>query len=864
MADINPLISDLGITPPSTEDNPLISDLGITRKADTQDPGVASKEPDSWGGAIKGELDAGAVLASGALAGTAGSVLRTANRMIPDWGGTKEELKSKIDSWQNAFTHEPSTPEGQYVMDQLGKVVHPVTKVLSKATGAVVGTENVPAVADAVGAIPGFDIAASVPASIVRGGIRGGAAGAEAMEQSANAAEAAGLKTSVGQTSGNPIVRAYENIASRLPGGKPLAEARDVNGQTAASVSNIIKKINPKYDESPATPRDAGVEIEEGANRSIARGKKETGEAADAMNEAVGGADTPMSAEKTHKALASITQATGIPEVDEALTAAKTRKAANVISAVSDKPKIATSYTSDGEGAHVVKSPNGETHFVEQANGDLKAWRSDTKEFDEHGNELRGKGESQARLATGAHIAASKGGNLVSDATVSHAEAGAFDALGRKGWTVEKNPNAEKTEHSWVSDSPKNPVYTVKAPATEVTPGAGAPKQSAETHFGGEWTYNPETGKSEPVTEPAKVGGPTDQIKAKLNPDTPWTFKAFRDLRTNVGRAIKGTRDLGQRTQLQRLYGVMSDDLKDFVKTKGADAEQKYEFFNSVAKQSAVQRVALEKAIKNEGGAGEVFTKAMRGSSDDAGRISRVMGAMDEEGKNTFRSVVLHRMGRVGGAQTGPFNADTFLKNWDKMSVEGKNVLFSGGNWQTAGLRKSLDSLTNALTDMKASGQLKSTLGKEMGAVGKSVSHGVGLLGALYTLREFGHPMLQLMEGHPFAAAGTVATAAAALVVNPVMSHVLTNPKLVSWLAQSTKMPKSGLPAMMVQLHQMGQKDKDAKDLESLIEGLGTATASEPKKEITPPQGTIYPKINRSAGMQPLPGGGSGIPPETM
>jgi hypothetical protein len=811
------LEDDIGATPVAPPSGSLESDLGVSAQAPPPEP--ESKEPTSFWGSTKGEADVGLSLVSGAVAGTAGSVLRTANRMIPDWGGTKEELKNKIDSWQNAFTHEPATPEGRYLMGGINKVVQPVAEGLSKATGAVVGKENVPAVADVVGAIPGVDMGAALPAALARGAVRGGAEGAEAMAATAKATEAAGLKTSVGAASGNPVIQTYENLASRLPGGTPLAETRNVNAQASASVSDIIKKINPKYDESPATPRDAGKEIEEGTQSTIARGKNQTNAAAKEMYDAVGGQDAPVSSPKLAAILPSVTGETGMPEIDKLITGAKTRTLVKTASEVIDQPKTPISYSTDGEGAHIVKSPNGETHAVEQANGDLKVWRSDTNKLDAQGNPAEGKGENTARLATLAHIATGKGGNLTSDVSVTPGVVKSYEKLANKGWTVEKNPNAETTEGGrLVSDSPKNPVFTVKAPATEATPGAGTPKQTTESHFGGEWTYDPKTGRSEPVTEPIQNGGPTDKITAKLNPETPWTFEGLKQFRTDIGKSIKRTKDPVQQRQLAQLYGASSDDLKDFVKTKGPDAEQKYEFFNSVAKTNGDQRTALEKAIKNEGGPGEIFTKAMRGSSEDAGRISRVMAAMDEDGKNTFRSVVLHRLGRVGGAQTAPFSADTFLKNWDKMSPEGKNVLFSSPRAFHAGeLRTSLDNLTNALTSAKAKGQLRSGLGKELAQAGSHLGQGAGVLGIILALKEFGSPVAHAIEGHPFMAGGTAAAMGGALAINPVMSRVLTNPKLINWLAQSTKMPKSGLPAMIVQLKQMSQKDPDAKELSDLI-----------------------------------------------
>ncbi len=849
----NPEASQL----PQAEPSALMGDLGIQ-----EDEKPAVKEPQNLWESTKGEIDAGLAIGSGVLAGTAGSVLRTANRILPDWldenSGTQQGVEEDINKLQNSLTYEPKTPEGRWTLGTVGKVVKPIAHAAGELTGSVIGKENVPVAADVAGAIPGLDFLGSAPQALVRGMVRGGSAGAEGMAASAKAAEDAGMKTSVGAASGNPIIRSYEAVASKLPGGGPLKEARDVNAQAEASVGDIIKKIHPEYDSEPTTARSAGEEIKEGVDKTILNQKKETGAAAAEMNKAVGGEHTPMAGTRLEYELNKVMKPTGIPEVDEALQGAKTRAAAKVVQGVTERPKSPTSYETDGEGAHKVTSTNGETHAVETADGNIKVIRSDTAE------EARGRGEGTDRLEVLAHTATAKGKALISDTTVSPAQAAAYEKLGRQGWKVEKNPNAEVNPDTGniLSDSPKNPVYKVTAPKTETTPGTGSPKGTSEKQFSGEWTYDPKTGKTEPVTsaKPQETAS-TDTTKAQLNPETPWTFGGYRALRTQIGRAISSTRDVGQKSQLQRLYSAMSDDLKEFVRSKGPEAEQNYEMFNSIAKKNIDSQKALTKIIKNEGGPGEIFNKAMRGSAADSDRISRVMGAMDKDGQNTLRAVVLHKMGRVSGSETGPFKADTFLKNWDKMSQPAKNALF-GGAKEAGQLRKSLDSLANALGDMKAGGQLKSGLTESIQSAGHGIGKGAGLIGALLFLKEFGHPMARIATGHPFTAAGAAIAGGTALAINPVMSRVLTNPKVVSWLAQATKVPKTGVPAMLVQLGQMGQKDPDAKDLYDLIQNSdGGATKEPPKEE---PMGTIYPKINRSAGMQPLPGGGFGIPPETM
>jgi len=646
----------------------------------------------------------------------------------------------------------------------------------------------------------------------LRGAVRGGEQGRIAMAESKAAADAAGLPSTVGSTSGNPLVQGAEALSSRLPGGGPLREARNVNPNVEASVNDIIKQIHPNYDISPPTPSEAGQEIERGARGSIAKGNAETSAAADEMNAAVGGKDAPMSANRTVQAMQEITHPTGVPEIDQAVTGTKTKVAAGIIKKIEKEPPVPTSYTTDGEGAHTVKSQNGVTEAVEQGDGNIKVTRSDTAP------EAQGKGEGTGRLELLAHSATSKGKALVSDISVSPQQAAAYDKLARRGWKVTKNPNATLNPETgnWVSDSPKNPVYKVEAPST--SGGSLTTKTPTEQMHTGEWTYDPKTGKSEPVLQNKTPEVVTQGAEAQLEDKTPWTFDGLRTLRTKIGKQIdwNPANVSLQNTQLKRAYGAMAEDLRDFVASKGPEAEQKYEFFNTVAKQNAENRKFLMKAIRNEGGSGEVFTKAMRGSADDAGRISKIMGAMNDEGKNTFRAVVLHRMGRTAGAQTAPFSADTFIRNWDKMSVEGKNALFGQG--ASNQVRKGLDSLTDAVRNMQQSGALRSNLST---AIARGVPHMGGLTGVLAGLvavREV-MPSLRLASEHPFMAAGAAAGGLTAAAINPVMSRVLTNPRTITWLATATRAPKGMLPVLLTQLNQMGKKDPDAKALDDLLSG---------------------------------------------
>jgi len=127
----------------------------------------AERAPENtWMGAIKGDADAALAMGSRALVTPIASLGRTVNRILPDWDNSREKTKADMDKFEHALSYDPRTPEGKYALEQVGKVVSPITHGLSEATGAVVGKENVPAVADVVQAIPGLSMVKGVKSAV--------------------------------------------------------------------------------------------------------------------------------------------------------------------------------------------------------------------------------------------------------------------------------------------------------------------------------------------------------------------------------------------------------------------------------------------------------------------------------------------------------------------------------------------------------------------------------------------------------------------------------------------------------------------------------------------------------------------------
>jgi hypothetical protein len=146
------LLDDIGGATQSAPQASLLSDIGYS------EPKPVPAPENTWSGAIKGSLDAALSLGTHALAGTAGALARTANRIIPDYDGNREIVKQHIDTLQNALSYDPKSPEGQYAVNQIAKIIEPAADNISDLVGGYIGKENVPAAADLAAAIPGPDM----------------------------------------------------------------------------------------------------------------------------------------------------------------------------------------------------------------------------------------------------------------------------------------------------------------------------------------------------------------------------------------------------------------------------------------------------------------------------------------------------------------------------------------------------------------------------------------------------------------------------------------------------------------------------------------------------------------------------------
>lgn len=214
----------------------------------------AEGEPENtWMGAIRGDADAAAAMASGAVVGRTAALVRTMNRVLPEWiggAGAKEGTEADINKAEKALTYEPTTPEGKYAIGQIGSVVQPVADVAKQVTGKVVGDENVPAVSDALAA-------ASFPG--VRAAVASPLAAAKAVSKGWKSAVAAG-KAAPAMSAEDVLAQNAAKGSMGAAGAAPSLEGVSTETKDAISkASNINDEALRRHIDAETLPLPDGV-----------------------------------------------------------------------------------------------------------------------------------------------------------------------------------------------------------------------------------------------------------------------------------------------------------------------------------------------------------------------------------------------------------------------------------------------------------------------------------------------------------------------------------------------------------------------------------------------------------------------------
>lgn len=220
------------------------------------------------------------------------------------------------------------------------------------------------------------------------------------------------------------------------------------------------------------------------------------------------------------------------------------------------------------------------------------------------------------------------------------------------------------------------------------------------------------------VSKTLPGGGKTAGKLTEAGGDLSW--QDLKRFRSAVGEMAGEARfsDDTTRGQLQKLYGALSEDMKNTAAASGPKARSAFERANSFWRgrekriDDTLGTILGENKDKSSQAVFEGIERLANAKGGDPVRLGRAMRSLPADEAATVRATIIDRLGRAkAGAQdeTGDiFSPETFLTRWTDMSPRAKAVLFGEPK-----LRAGLDDLarvsaavreTNKFTNKSQSG----------------------------------------------------------------------------------------------------------------------------------------------------------------
>lgn len=290
-------------------------------------------------------------------------------------------------------------------------------------------------------------------------------------------------------------------------------------------------------------------------------------------------------------------------------------------------------------------------------------------------------------------------------------------------------------------------------------------------------------------------------LAASLLNDGKLPYEAVKKLRTLVGNELADSGPFSDvpRSKWKPLYAALSSDMEAAATSAGPDATAAFNRANNYTRAGMKRLDVIDSVVDKAGGPEAVFKAATSGAKEGATTLRAVMQSLPEDAQKTLSAGVLRRLGRAkAGVQNDvgdQFSTETFLTNWNSLSPQAKAVLFDRYG---EGFRQNMDSIAKVASNLRDG----SKVFKNPSGTGAAITQTGGIIGLMSAI-----------------ASGNVKTAigmAAGMGGANVAARALTNPKVVGWLAKTTKASKSALPALINQAQQ--SNDPDLRDLGTLLQ----------------------------------------------
>jgi len=273
-------------------------------------------------------------------------------------------------------------------------------------------------------------------------------------------------------------------------------------------------------------------------------------------------------------------------------------------------------------------------------------------------------------------------------------------------------------------------------------------------------------------------------------------YQAIKSIKQKIGNKLSNFDLINpvDKVQLKLVYGALSKDLQAHLKgnVKGLNALSRANKYYK----SGLNRIDnyLEPIFKTSD-PDRIASLLLNTGKEGATRLNAIKKSLTTEQYDVFLSNIMERMGRLQPGQAlsgdlvegaGKFSSETFLTNFNRLSVEAQESLFKGKGW-TSGMQKDFTDILKISNFIRLSGR---TFKNPSGTADRIVGQGM-MLGAAGSLAV--NPAFALV-GLPLVIGGS-----------RVVAGLMTNPSFIKWLAQGIKIGQNkGVDGAIEHLGRLG------------------------------------------------------------
>lgn len=283
-------------------------------------------------------------------------------------------------------------------------------------------------------------------------------------------------------------------------------------------------------------------------------------------------------------------------------------------------------------------------------------------------------------------------------------------------------------------------------------------------------------------------------------------FEALRSLRSKVGSMIDDSLVSGIPSgEMKKLYGALSKDLEAAANQAGAGPEFARQNNYYRARMDRIENV-LDRVIGKGRQPEDIFKTVNPTDPDQANKLRSVMRSLDPTERKTVTDAVVNRLGRAAPGKQSEvgdiFSSNTFLTNWNRLSAGAKQQLFPNPP-----MRENVERIARAASNIRTGSGI--------------YANPSGTAGSFAAYSVYSSPIVSVASGSviPLAAAGGAMGSAY------VGSKMLTNPKIVEWLATPVQPANPGAAAahlVRLGLIYNAEKDPEVKsEIEQFISRVG-------------------------------------------